>query len=42
VKKRRESANAQAFRAWLKEEADAVNSSKRAAGQADSRSATGK
>src|ERR1700727_1550404 len=42
AKKRRESANVRAFRAWLKEEAYAVNSSKRAAGQADSRSATGK
>jgi LysR family transcriptional regulator, glycine cleavage system transcriptional activator len=41
-KKRRESANVQAFRAWLKEEVVAIDSSKRAAGQADSRSATGK
>ena len=42
AKKRQESANVQAFRAWLKEEAAAVDSSKRPAGQACSRPATGK
>src|ERR1700733_3274013 len=37
AKKRRESANVQAFRAWLKEEAAAVDSSQRAAAIADQR-----
>jgi len=41
AKKRRESANVRAFRAWLKEEAAAVDWSKRAARTADSRRAAG-
>jgi LysR family glycine cleavage system transcriptional activator len=39
AKKRRESANVRAFRAWLKEEAAAVDGSKRAARAADWRPA---
>ena len=41
AKKRRESANVRAFRAWLKEEAAAVNGSQRAARAADWRRAAG-
>ena len=41
AKKRRESANVQAFRAWLKEEAAAVDWSKCATRAADSRPAAG-